>query len=416
MLRLAAAVLLISAVCLPSRAQLPLMPDPNEPTGPIAVIDTSMGRVTCFLYGNLAPVTTANFVALATGSKDWKDPATGQPVHGKPFYDGIAITGAGDAFAAGDRLGDRKGLAGDPFPQERNALKFDRPGRLAMYVAKDQTSSSLFFVTDHANAEIDEAKRGSIFGQCDDASVKVVQSISHLLLSTDNHPTQPVTIDHISIVQPGQPLPPPAPHIPLAEVVPQPTPAPVSSIPSPEPTGPTALIETTQGRFTCRLFEQTPLATNTFIGLAEGTKPWNDPRTKAVMHGHFYDGLHINRVLPDFMVQNQEYPNDDPTNDNETIGIQYAVESIPGLTFDRPGRLAMANAGPDTNDSQFFITEVPRHSLDTHYTIFGQCDEPSVSLARKIANLPRNEHNRPQPPVTITKVSIVRQMQKPSSR
>jgi peptidyl-prolyl cis-trans isomerase A (cyclophilin A) len=364
----------------------------------------------------LAPQTTANFVGLATGTKDWKDQTTGQLVHGKPFYDGIALSGAADAFAAGDRIGERKGLAGDPFPQEKNSLKFDRPGRLAMYVAKDQTSSSQFFITYHANAEIDEAKRGSIFGQCDDASLKIVQSISHLLLSTDNHPAQPVAINHIAIVQPGQPLPPPAPNVPLADVVPQPTPAPVSSTPSPEPTGPTALIDTTQGRFTCRLFEQTPLATHTFIGLAEGTKAWNDPRTKAVMHGRFYDGVHINRVLPDFMVQNQEYPNDDPSNDNENIGIQYAVESIPGLTFDRPGRLAMANGGPNTNDSQFFITEVPRHSLDTHYTIFGQCDDSSVALARKIANLPRNERNRPLTPVTITKVSILRPTQNTPAR
>jgi cyclophilin family peptidyl-prolyl cis-trans isomerase len=402
-MRPAAALLLIPAFCLLCPAQQ--APDP-EPTGPVAVIDTPMGRVTCTLYANLAPQTTANFAGLATGTKDWKDQTTGQVVHNKPFYDGLALTGSGDAFAAGDRIGDRKGLAGDPFPEEKNGLTFDRPGRLAMYVANGQTSSSQFFITDHANAEIDEAKRGLIFGQCNDASVAVVRSISHLLLSTDNHPKTPVAISHIAILQPGQPLPPPAAPVPLAEVVPQPTPAPVWV--SPNATGPTALIDTTQGRFTCQLFEQTPLATNTFIGLAEGTRTWNDPRTNAIMHGHFYDGLHINRILPDFMVQNQEYPNDDPSNDNETIGIHYPVESIPGLTFDRPGRLAMANGGPDTNDSQFFITEVPRHSLDTKYTIFGQCDDASVALARRIANLPRNEHNRPLTPVTITRVFIVR--------
>jgi peptidyl-prolyl cis-trans isomerase A (cyclophilin A) len=377
-----------------------------EPTGPTAVIDTTMGRVTCRLYSKEAPVMTANFVGLATGTKDWTDQATGEIVHGKPFYDGTALAGASDSFGAGDRLGERKGVAGNPFSIEQSGLKFDRAGRLAMSTSKDQTSSSLFFVTYHADAEFDEMKRGSVFGQCDDASVKVVQAISHILLSTDNHPAEPVAINHIAVVQPGQPLPPVAANVDLAKVVPQPTPAPVSTAPSPEPTGPTALIETSRGRFTCRLFEQTPLATNTFIGLVEGTKDWTMPKTKTVMHGkRFYDGLLFNRVIPDFMIQNQNYP--DGSHRGGEIGIRYNIEPIPGLVFDRPGRLAMANAGPDKNDSSFFITEVPRRSLDEHFTIFGQCDDASIALAREIASLPRDEHNRPFTPVTITKVSIV---------
>ena len=154
------------------------------------------------------------------------------------------------------------------------------------------------------------------------------------------------------------------------------------------------------------LFEkEAPVATATFIGLAQGTKAWTMPGTHTVMHGKpFYNGLLFNRVLPDFMIQNQNYPGG--STGGGDIGIKYNIEIVPGLNFDRPGRLAMANSGPDSNDSSFYITEQPRSALNEKYTIFGQCDDASVKVVQAIARVPRNEHNRPLVPVVIRKVTV----------
>ncbi len=105
------AVLLLLAVLLPGvgpcLAQRPAARGAVAPGGPTVVIDTTMGRVVCRLYARQAPLMTANFVGLATGTKDWKDGTTGQVVHGKPFYDGTAVFGWGQGFGAGDRVGGR---------------------------------------------------------------------------------------------------------------------------------------------------------------------------------------------------------------------------------------------------------------------------------------------------------------------
>ena len=90
------------------------------------------GRITCRLYDKQAPVTVANFVGLAEGTKDWKDPATDQMVHGKPFYDGTGLAGTSDGILGGDRLGRLLGTAGPPFPMEKSGLGFERAGRLVM--------------------------------------------------------------------------------------------------------------------------------------------------------------------------------------------------------------------------------------------------------------------------------------------
>ncbi len=96
--------------------------------------------------------------------------------------------------------------------------------------------------------------------------------------------------------------------VPLAQVTPHPVPMPVSEIPAPEPTGPTAVIDTTMGTLTCRLFDkEAPIGVANFVGLAEGTKPWKNPATHVEMHGKkFYDGLSFRRVIPDFMIQNAD--------------------------------------------------------------------------------------------------------------
>ncbi|MGA8937558.1 MAG: peptidylprolyl isomerase [Acidobacteriaceae bacterium] len=392
-----------------------------EPAGPVVVIDTSMGRITCRLYAKEAPLTSANFVALAEGSKDWTDPATGKVVHGKGFYDGTGMVGVSDGVMGGDRMGMLHGTAGAPFPTEKSGLGFDRAGRLVMakYAppmgvgapaatsnAKGpaMTSSSVFYVLGHADREYDG--RGTVFGQCDEASLPVVAAISHALLSVDNHPAAPVAINHIAVVRAGDAMPPVAAAVPLAEVTPQPAPMPVGMIPAPEPTGPTAVIDTTMGTLRCRLFsEEAPVGVANFVGLAEGTKAFRSPRTRVEVRGKkFYDGLSFRRVIPDFMIQNADMPGD-PSGDGD-IGFHFANEIVPGLTFDRPGRLAYANAGTDTNESEFFITETPNHRLDGKYTIFGQCDDASVKVEEAIARVERDDRNRPLKPVVIRHITF----------
>ena len=376
-----------------------------EPTGPIAVFDTTMGRMTCQLYAKQAPKTVANFVALAEGTKDWRDHLNLVDVHGKPFYDGTAIAGITDGIRGGDRFGGGEGAAGEPIPEEKiPGVIFDRPGRLAMATHAGEISSSFFLITLHADDEFDKNHRGAIFGQCDDTSVAVAAKISHAMMIVGNRTDKAIAINKLSIVQPGQPMPPVAPDIDSAKIVPQPVPPTLPTLPSPEPTGPTAIIDTTMGKLTCRLFtEQTPVATSTFIEMAEGTRPWTNPTTHVTVKKPYYNGLHINRVLPDFMVQQQDYPNG-----AENAGFAYPIEPVPGLTFDRPGRLAMANDGPQKNDTSWFVTDAPAHTLDDKFTIFGQCDEASTKLVGEMARVPRTAHNRPITPITIKSVTIQR--------
>jgi len=382
------------------------------PTGATVVIDTTMGRMVCRLYEKEAPTTVANFIGLVEGSKDWKDPATDKMVHGKPFYDGTGLAGVTDGLMGGDRLGGLMGTAGAPFVAEKSGLGFDRAGRLVMakFVPEPgspkgpvMSSSSVFYVTDHADKEY-ERRGGTVFGQCDDAAVAVAGAISHALLSVDNHPAEPIAINHIAVVREGEELPAVAAAVPLAQVTPQPAPMPTSVVPAPEPTGPTAVIDTSMGVITCRLFKETPIAVANFVGLADGTKVWTNPATHKAMRGkRFYDGLTFGRVIPDFMIQNADMPGD-PGGDGD-IGFHFGVETVPGLTFDRPGRLAYANGGPDTNQSEFFISEHPMHRLDGGYTIFGQCDDASVKVVEAIARVPRDEKNKPLTAVVIRKVS-----------
>ena len=90
------------------------------------------------------------------------------------------------------------------------------------------------------------------------------------------------------------------------------------------------------------------------------------------------------------------------------VGFEFKNETSPTVKFDRPGRLAYANAGPGTNGSQFFITEVPYPSLNGGYTLFGQCDEPSIALVKQIARMGRDANDRPYRPVKITHIVITK--------
>ena len=175
--------------------------------------------------------------------------------------------------------------------------------------------------------------------------------------------------------------------------------------PAPLPDGPTVIFDTTMGRMTCQFFaKESPLAVANFIGLAQGTKDWTDPVSQKKMHNkRFYDGTTFHRVIPGFMIQGGDHAGDG-TGD---AGYFFDNESTPNLNFDVPGRLAMANAGPNTNGTQFFITELPQPDLDGKYTIFGQCDPHSVITVEGIARVDRNSSDKPTTPVILNKVTIL---------
>lgn len=171
------------------------------------------------------------------------------------------------------------------------------------------------------------------------------------------------------------------------------------------PNGPTVLMDTSMGRLTCQFFQkQAPNAVANFIGLATGTKDWTNPATnKKEHHKPYYDGTTFHRVIPEFMIQGGD-PLGTGTGDP---GYSFADEFDPNLNFDVPGRLAMANSGPDTNGGQFFITEQGYDSLNQHYTLFGQCDEASVEVVKAIARVERDGHDKPLTPVVLKKVTII---------
>jgi peptidyl-prolyl cis-trans isomerase A (cyclophilin A) len=173
------------------------------------------------------------------------------------------------------------------------------------------------------------------------------------------------------------------------------------------PAGTYAVFETTQGKIVCRLFEkEAPNTVANFIGLAEGTKEWTDPKTGQKVKRRFYDGLIFHRVIPEFMIQGGD-PKGDGTGGP---GFQFADEFSPALRHDKPGRLSMANSGPNTNGSQFFLTEKPTPWLDGRHTIFGEVVE-GLDIVGKIARVPKTQDGRDRPltDVVIKKVTILRQ-------
>jgi peptidyl-prolyl cis-trans isomerase A (cyclophilin A) len=174
------------------------------------------------------------------------------------------------------------------------------------------------------------------------------------------------------------------------------------------PNGPTVVMDTSKGRITCQFYQkQAPKAVANFIGLAEGTQEWTDPTTHQKHHKPFFNGTIFHRVIPGFMIQGG-----DPTGTGMgDPGYAFRDEFDPNLNFDKPGRLAMANSGPNTNGSQFFITEQGYDSLNQHYTLFGQCDDASVEVVKAIARVSRNSNDKPLTPVVLKKVTIVREGQ-----
>lgn len=165
-----------------------------------------------------------------------------------------------------------------------------------------------------------------------------------------------------------------------------------------------ATFETSMGKIVCKLFEkEAPKTVANFVGLAEGTKEWTDIKTGQKLKKRFYDGLTFHRVIPNFMIQGGC-----PLG-NGTGGPGYSFEDefVPSLKFDKPGLLAMANSGPNTNGSQFFITTVPTQWLTGKHTIFGEVVE-GQDMVVAIGNVPKGPGDRPATPVILKKLTIER--------
>ncbi|MEC4677268.1 MAG: peptidylprolyl isomerase [Nitrospirota bacterium] len=164
-----------------------------------------------------------------------------------------------------------------------------------------------------------------------------------------------------------------------------------------------AIFNTNQGKITVQLFEKkSPKTVANFVGLADGSKEWTDPKSNKKQKKPFYNGIIFHRVIPGFMIQ---------TGDPMGTGIGgpgYQFEDeFSDLKFDRPGRLAMANSGPNTNGSQFFITEGATTHLNNKHTIFGQVYE-GQDIVQKIARVPRDRRDRPETTVVIETLEILR--------
>ena len=169
----------------------------------------------------------------------------------------------------------------------------------------------------------------------------------------------------------------------------------------------TATFETSLGKINCELFEKkAPMTVANFVGLARGKKPFRDAKTSSPAKRPYYDGLAFHRVIPEFMIQG----GDPLGNGSGDPGYEFANETDPSLKHDKPGILAMANRGPNTNGSQFYITEVPVPRLDGGYTVFGACKE--VDVVKKISRVDKDpndpSNSKPKTPVVLKKVTIHR--------
>jgi peptidyl-prolyl cis-trans isomerase A (cyclophilin A) len=165
-----------------------------------------------------------------------------------------------------------------------------------------------------------------------------------------------------------------------------------------------AVIYTSMGNVVCRLFDKdAPKTVANFRGLATGTKPWTDPETGAMKHTALYSGTTFHRVIPGFMIQG----GDPMGTGTGSPGYQFEDEVSSSHTFDHPGILAMANSGPNTNGSQFFITVAPTPWLNGKHTIFGEVVS-GQDVVDAISKVPRDDQDKPLTAVKFTRVSIRR--------
>ena len=161
---------------------------------------------------------------------------------------------------------------------------------------------------------------------------------------------------------------------------------------------------TSKGDFTVKLFDrEAPETVSNFVGLAEGTKPWKDPRTGKTVKKPFYNGLTFHRVIDGFMIQGG-CPLGTGTGGP---GYQFKDEFNPGLRHDKAGMLSMANAGPGTNGSQFFVTLGPTPHLNNKHTIFGEVVS-GMDVVKSIGKVKTGRADRPTTPVVMKEVKIER--------
>jgi peptidyl-prolyl cis-trans isomerase A (cyclophilin A) len=165
----------------------------------------------------------------------------------------------------------------------------------------------------------------------------------------------------------------------------------------------TARFITNKGSFTVRLMpEHAPQTVANFVELAMGKREWKDPRDGKTKTEPLYDGTVFHRVIPDFMLQG----GDPEGTGRGGPGYNFADECPPGgPIFDKPGLLAMANAGPNTNGSQFFVTVAATHWLNGKHTIFGEITD-GYDVVEAISKLPTDSADRPQDAVVLERVEI----------
>ena len=164
-----------------------------------------------------------------------------------------------------------------------------------------------------------------------------------------------------------------------------------------------AIFETSEGKIVCRLFEKdAPKTVSNFVELAGGKREWTHPVSRKKSKDRLYDGTIFHRVIPEFMIQGG-----DPAGTGMGgPGYQFEDETKGSPhKFDKPGKLAMANAGPNTNGSQFFITLAPTQWLTGKHTIFGEVVE-GQEVVEKVVSAPRNRQDKPLKDVTVKSVTI----------
>ena len=161
---------------------------------------------------------------------------------------------------------------------------------------------------------------------------------------------------------------------------------------------------TTEGSFTVKLFdEEVPNTVANFVGLAEGTKEWTDPRTRQKTTAPYYNGIIFHRVIEGFMIQGG-----DPLGQGVGgPGYEFADEFHPRLRHDRAGILSMANRGPNTNGGQFFITLAPTPHLNDRHSVFGEVTS-GMDIVRRIGSTPVGRQDRPVKDIQILEIKIAR--------
>ena len=166
-----------------------------------------------------------------------------------------------------------------------------------------------------------------------------------------------------------------------------------------------ARFDTSEGTFKVRLFDQeAPKTVGNFVGLADGSKEWTDPASGEKKREPFYDGVIFHRVINGFMIQG----GDRLGQGTGGPGYRFADEFHPTLRHDRAGILSMANAGPNTNGSQFFITLGPTPHLDNRHSVFGEVVE-GLDVVKRIGAVATGRQDRPVTPVVIKHVTIERE-------